>query len=168
MIMSLMLLISESLFPSVTVCRCLTGLTTMVMCASLLSCCLSAPLTSRKQTTSCLTPFTRSDTWPTRSVTLSAVSTLHLSCITGSMSVLTASSFSTEENRVNEKVNVTFEWWIHILKPKTNRTKAVRLNLDKISITEHWEVSFWLDTSWNTSYRNYNLNLYHYKVYPQF
>lgn len=70
---------SVFIFSSGTVWRCWTGLTTTAMCASLLSCCLSARLTSWKQTTSCLIPLSRSDTWPTRSSTPSAVSPL---CIT--------------------------------------------------------------------------------------
>lgn len=64
--------------PPDTVCRCWTGSTSTATCASPSSCCLSAPLTSWRQTASCLILLTRSDTWPSRSVTLSVVSpTVH-------------------------------------------------------------------------------------------
>lgn len=68
---------------SVTVCRCWTGSAVTDMCASPSNYCLSAPLTFSKPTTSPLILLTRSDTWPSRSATLSTVSparTLHILC----------------------------------------------------------------------------------------
>lgn len=63
-----------SFYLEVCVCRCLTGLTTTVTCVFPSSCLHSAPSTSWRKTTTCPTQSVKSDTWPSKSVSLWSVS----------------------------------------------------------------------------------------------
>lgn len=69
-----------SLF-SASVCRCLTGLTTMATCASLSSFWALAPSISSKTTTTCPTLSTKCATWPSSCARLSSVSALGLGAL---------------------------------------------------------------------------------------
>lgn len=63
-----------SFYLQVCVCRCLTGSTTTVTCVFPSSCLHSAPSTSLRKTTTCPTQSVKSDTWPSKSVSLWSVS----------------------------------------------------------------------------------------------